>query len=327
MSEPVAVSASAAPTAIDRLIGMVRLARPLHWVKGVFVFFGPLYALADNNLRSIDLLWSAFFTFLAFGACSSACYAVNDLRDAALDRQHPRKKRRPVASGLVSTGGAIGVTVVMLALSATLLLGVTPEVRGWVGLCIAIYAVNTMTYSVYLKRVVTADVISLAMGFVLRVVAGCFAVGVAPSTFLLNVVFFLAMFLAFGKRLGERRTLGSDGAAKARAVQAGYTDEILRLSLVATAVVTLVSYAAYVLSRDAAYAWRPTWMAGAGFNLLWITLLPATYGLLRCVQLIERGRYDDPTELAFADRPFQLAGIAFVGATALLMWMRKTGQL
>lgn len=320
-------TSTSSPSAANRLLGLVRLARPHHWVKGAFVFFGPMYALADKNLRSTDLLWSAFFTFLAFGAASSACYAINDLRDAELDRQHPRKQHRPIASGLVSPAMAVGLAIAMLALSGALLLGVAADVRLWVAICIGLYAINTMAYSVFLKQIVIADVISLAMGFVLRVVAGCFAVGIGPSTFLLNVVFFLAMFLAFGKRLGERRTLGSDGAAKARGVQAGYTDDILRLAMVATAVVTLVSYAGYVLSRDNHYAWKPAWMTGAGFNLLWITLLPATYGLLRCVQLIERGRYDDPTELAYSDRPFQLAGIAFVGVTAALMWMRSTGQL
>src|SRR5690606_16191438 len=118
------------------------------------------------------------------------------------------------------------------------------------------------------------DVISLASGFVLRVLGGCAAAMVVPSSWLLNCIFFLSMFLAFGKRLGERRTLGADAAA-ARGVQSVYTDDLLRMSVVVTAVATLITYAGYVQAHEEDYR--------RGFNLLWLTMLPATYGLLRCI--------------------------------------------
>ncbi|MBL8759458.1 MAG: hypothetical protein JNK35_13635, partial [Phycisphaerae bacterium] len=143
-------------------------------------------------------------------------------------------------------------------------------------------------------------------GFVLRVLAGCAAVLVVPSTWLLNVTFFIAMFLAFGKRLGERRTMGDDAAA-ARLVQAKYTDELLRMVVVVTGVATLLTYAGYIQSQEFGFT--------RGFNLLWLTMLPATYGLLRCIVLLERGDYDDPTELAAKDRAFQVAVVVFVGLT------------
>ena len=103
---------------------------------------------------------------------------------------------------------------------------------------VAVYVANVTAYSALLKHIVIADVVSLSLGFVLRVLVGCAAVGVSPTTWLLNTTFFLAMFLAFGKRLGERRLLGGEGAALARGVQAGYTDELLRLAVVVTAVVS-----------------------------------------------------------------------------------------
>jgi 4-hydroxybenzoate polyprenyltransferase len=161
---------------------------------------------------------------------------------------------------------------------------------------------------------VIADVVCLSLGFVLRVFGGCAAVGIAPTTWLLNCTLFFAMFLAFGKRLGERRTLGADAAA-ARTVQAGYTDDLLRMAVVVTGVATLVIYAAYVQSRE---AWVKDLLAraihphGAWFNVLWLTMLPATYALLRSIVLLERGRFDDPTELAVKDRATQLAGFVFV---------------
>jgi 4-hydroxybenzoate polyprenyltransferase len=159
-----------------------------------------------------------------------------------------------------------------------------------------------------MKHVVVLDVISLAAGFVLRVLGGCAATAVVPSSFLLNVTFFVAMFLAFGKRLGERRTMGDDAAA-ARAVHGTYTDELLRMAVVVTGVATLVTYATYIEKQDAA-------LFAGRFNLLWLTMVPATYGLMRCIVLLERGDYDDPTEIAARDRAVQAAVILFAALTA-----------
>jgi decaprenyl-phosphate phosphoribosyltransferase len=302
-------------------LGLLKLLRVKQWSKGVFVMIGPVYAYADGHLPGAWSLVDAAWAMAGFALASSACYAFNDVRDAEADRQHPRKKRRPVASGVVSPGAALWLAGVLLVLSGLTLAMLPVLARLWVGGVLAVYVLNTLAYSVVLKHRVVADVMSLSMGFVLRVLAGCMAVGVGPSTYLLNVTFFLAMFLAFGKRLGERRTLGSDQATLARGVQAGYTDDTLRLAVIATAVVVLVSYAGYVLSRDADYVYT------GGFNLLWLTMLPATYGLLRCVHLVENARYDDPTELATKDRPFQLSAIGFALLTGACMWAKSAGYL
>ncbi len=302
-------------------VGLLRLLRLKQWLKGAFVLIGPAYAFADRALPGPHALWSAAWAFLAFGLASSACYAFNDVRDAPADREHPRKRLRPVARGAVSPALALGFAAGLLVLAGLAVLGVDRAAQPWVGAVLALYVLNTTAYSLLLKRRVVADVMSLSMGFVLRVLAGCMAVGVGPTTYLLNVTLFLAMFLAFGKRLGERRTLGAETATRARTVQAGYTDDSLRLALIATAVVTLVTYAGYVQSRDAHYTYT------GGFNLLWLTMLPATYGLLRCVHLVENARYDDPTELATKDRPFQLAALAFAALTGALMYARMTGHL
>lgn len=152
---------------------------------------------------------------------------------------------------------------------------------------------------------------------------GCAAVAITPTTWLLNVTFFLSMFLAFGKRLGERRTLAVAGAADDHAhaiahrpVQERYTDVLLQMAVVVTAVATLMTYAMYVQAVDADHA---TMTHRLGFNALWLTLLPATYGLLRCIVLLESGRYDDPTELAYRDRGFIVASLAFVAITAVVL--------
>ncbi len=266
-----------------------------------------MYALTDNRPVS----WLAVVaTLIAFNLASSACYVVNDLRDAEQDRAHPRKRRRPIACGEVTPRQAAlfaGVLFTLSALAAaTTVLTAHAGAASLVGAALAIYTLNVTAYSLSLKRIVILDVVSLAAGFVLRVLGGCAAASVEPSTWLLNCTFFLSMFLAFGKRLGERRTMGEAGhsATTARAVQSVYTDDILRMVVVMTAVATLVLYAGYIQARDEKYTF--------GFNLLWPTVLPATYALLRSILLVERGEYDDPTELAVHDRPFQIA-IALYG--------------
>lgn len=349
---------------------LLKLARPKQWAKCGFVLIGPMYGYADG--KTVE--WLALVgAVLAFAFAASACYVVNDLRDREADRLHPRKKRRPIASGAVSVSVAMVFALVLGAMAAASVLLVPGDAKFALACAVLIYVVNVTAYSLKLKHVVILDVICLASGFVLRVVGGCLATGVQPSPWLLNCTFFLAMFLSFGKRLGERRTMDGSGteAAAVRGVQSVYTDDLLRMSVVVTAVATLITYAGYVQdnavrfddsgtaasmassatqragntsqadsvppvvtpnqridsplassepqtapSTDAVKSPTPRARASSrhfspGLYLLWLTMLPATYGLLRCIVLLERGLYDDPTELAAGDRPFQAAVLLF----------------
>jgi decaprenyl-phosphate phosphoribosyltransferase len=312
------LSAEPSRTGVPPLIRLLRLHQ---WVKGAFVLIGPVYAGAIFS-GSGDIAVVA--ALVAFGLASSGCYIFNDMRDAEADRAHPRKRFRPIAAGQVGTGTAVGLMAALLVLS--LALPWVPMALNGVGLTrspvatlagalalsatLVLYIANTTLYSLVFKHRPIIDVMSLSLGFVLRVLGGCAAVMVEPSTWLLNVTLFLAMFLAFGKRLGERRSLG-DGATQARGVQSRYSDDLLRMVVVVTAVACLITYAGYVQAQSERYTW--------GFNLLWLTMLPATYGLLRALHLVERGEYDDPTQLAINDRPFQLASLLFAVLTVGLM--------
>ena len=295
------------PTPFD----FVRLARPTQWAKSVFVLVGPFYGLADQGLDLAPGLWRALVAAVAFSLVSSASYIGNDILDAEADRAHPRKRKRPIASGLISPRAGVLFAACLLVASAAAVLTIPePNARLWLGLIVGAYLGNVTIYSLFLKNHVIADVISLSLGFVLRVFAGCAAVGITPSVWLLNCTLFLAMFLAFGKRLGERRTLGPE-AGTARRVQSAYTDDLLRMAVVVTGVAALMGYTIYVETQDAYVL---------GFNLLWLTVLPATYVLLRVVVVIEQGRYDDPTELAVHDRGFQAGALVFALITGFLIW-------
>jgi decaprenyl-phosphate phosphoribosyltransferase len=272
-----------------------------------------------QEARGLETLVSGFLAAGAFALASSACYVVNDLLDAEQDRAHPRKRLRPIASGAVTKAQARWFAAALIVAAAALLAALPAAVWLAVSLVVGAYVANVWAYSLKLKHIVIADVMSLALGFVLRMLGGCAAVEIAPTSWLLNCTFFLAMFLAFGKRLGERRTMGLD-AATVRGVHAAYTDDLLRMAVVVTGVATLITYAGYVQFRadENTHVVPPF---HAGINMLWFTMVPATYALLRSIVLLERGTYDDPTELVVKDWPMKIAaGLFALLSAAVLTW-------
>lgn len=298
-------------------LALLRLIRPHQWIKSAFVVLGPLYGLRDiARDKWPHVIEQALIAAAVFALASSACYIFNDLKDAESDRNHPRKRNRPIASGAVSPTLALAMMAALLASAGGLSILLTSATRAGTLVLVGLYVANVLLYSSRLKHVAIADVLSLSLGFVLRVVGGCVACAIMPSTWLLNCTLFLAMFLAFSKRLGERRTAAAAGydASAARSVQSQYTDDLLRMSVVVTSVAALITYAFYIQSREAQFNFA-TALIPAGINWLWISLLPATFALLRSMVLIERGTFDDPTEMFLKDRPLALSAILFVVVT------------
>jgi decaprenyl-phosphate phosphoribosyltransferase len=313
------------PTRPPIPLSLIKLARPWQWGKSVFVLIGPFYGYrqlvgappAGEGQLPEQVITSALIAAGAFALVSSGCYVVNDSLDYRADQLHPRKRNRPIAAGHVSLPTAWVFSLVLFALGAACVLALPESVRIVVALCLSLYAANVLTYSSFLKHRIIADVMSLSLGFVLRMIGGCAAVAISPTAWLLNVTLFLSMFLAFGKRLGERRTLaGTTGEAGAhRPVQALYTDTLLQMMVVVTAVITLMTYALYI--KDHA----PGGETGQTIiPWLWLTLLPATYALLRCIVLLEKGVYDDPTEVAIKDRGIKVAAVVFIAMTVWAMF-------
>ncbi|MFG0300228.1 MAG: UbiA family prenyltransferase [Phycisphaerales bacterium JB047] len=324
------IAPSAQPPSGGVLVGLIRLMRLHQWSKGIFVLIGPLFALSDGKLQTMprsELAIAVCTTFLGFCLAASGCYIFNDIADVERDKAHPRKCKRPLASGQVPLGIARIFGIMLLIVSLASVLGVPSELRYWVLGLLILYIANVMLYSGGLKHIVIVDVLCLSSGFVIRVLGGCAAVGITPSTWLLNATLFLSMFLAFGKRLGERRHMGSDEAAMAaRDVQQHYTDQMLRMFVVVTGVATLLTYISYVQSRHDDFVYTFATRQGSidesfGFNLMWVTVAPATLALLRTITLLMRGRYDDPTEIALKDNMVRLAGLVFVASTVIVLWI------
>jgi len=278
--------------------------RPRQWVKQLFVLAPLVFA---KELFAIEPVARSVAGFFAFSLLASAVYVLNDLVDVEADRAHPIKRSRPIASGEVpepAARRAFGVLVV-LALSLGALLA-------WqFALAAAAYLVLNIAYSLRLKQIAYLDVLCIAAGFELRVVAGSYAAAVPPSIYLLVVTLLLALFLGFGKRMHELVAQG--GEVKTRSVLAHYSRRTLTALLYVTALATTATYAVYTLD--------PATRATFGTSYLVVTTAFTLFGVLRFLHLVRRdARSDSPTEEMLRDKPFLANLVLWVVAVVVVIY-------
>jgi 4-hydroxybenzoate polyprenyltransferase len=268
------------------LTALVVSIRPRQWVKNLFVFAGVIFS---HKLFTADA-GAALEAFAVFCALSGGVYLLNDVADRVRDREHPEKRLRPIASGALSVraaGAAAGV-LVLCGLAASATLGV-PFL-----LTAAAYIVLLALYSVWLKHLVILDVLTVALGFVLRAVAGAVAVDVEISGWLLICTVLIALFLALGKRRHEYLTLDAD-AARHRPILAEYSAALLDQMIAVVTASTVTAYALYTMS--------PETVAKFGTRLLPVTLPFVLYGIFRYLYLLYRRQLGgNPSELFLSDR-------------------------
>lgn len=181
--------------------GLFRLLRPRQWTKSMVCFAGAFFG---GHFLEFHIASRAVLTAMSFCAASSFVYIINDILDRDRDRSHPRKKARPIASGLVSVPQALMLAAVVLVIAISLGASLGAGVLGVLG----IYALLNVCYSSFLKNLSLVDATVVALGFILRIYAGTLAVAVSPSAWILLCTFFLALFLAFGKRRAEINAAG-----------------------------------------------------------------------------------------------------------------------
>lgn len=263
--------------------------RPHHWLKNGFVYLPIFFAARfdDSNAWGQTTLVFALFCMAA-----SATYIVNDLLDRGADRHHPTKRLRPIASGKVTVTVALATAIALFALA----LGGGCVMSPIVGAILAGYIALHLTYSYALKHIVIVDLLAIAIGFNLRVAAGGVAAGVIISPWLTALTFLVALLLATGKRRQELVAIGNNAARKVLdAYNLAFVDRAINL-LLATI------FAAYLI-----YSFQPEHPAAFMYSVV-----PATYGLLRYAWLLGTNiTVEGPTELLLADRPLQLAGLAW----------------
>jgi len=294
---------TAAPAAAGSLSALVRTLRPKQWVKNLFVA-APL--VFSRHLEEPVYLIRTALAVLAFCALSGAVYAFNDVRDAEADRLHPTKRHRPIAARELSERGA-------LLWSAVLALGALGGclVLSWKLAALAAgYLIQNVAYTLKLKQVAFVDVLLIASGFILRVLAGAAAINVPASHWLLVCTALLATLLGFGKRAHElawAERSGSDGAT--RAALAGYTLRVLKIAMLALAPLTCAAFVAYTIDgRTVAFFGSDRLVYSAPFVGL---------GIVRFLLLALWWPKDDPPTEAMLRDPWFLLTLAGAAGTML----------
>ncbi len=280
-------------------LGLFLSLRPSQWTKNLFVFFGLLFGQRLLDPRAI---WQSSCAFAIFCVLSGVVYLVNDVADREADRQHPLKRFRPIASGVVSpaTALALAATLTVVALVAAWWL------RPAFAAVAATYVGLLALYSGPLKHVVIIDVLTIAIGFVLRAAGGAVAIDVPISHWLLILTILLALFLALAKRRHELVLL-ADGATSHRPILGEYSPYLLDQMIAVVTASTVISYVMYTVSPETVQKFNTDYLG--------LTLPFPLYGIFRYLYLVhQKEGGGSPSDMLLNDRPLLLC-VALWGLT------------
>jgi len=292
------------------IVALLQSLRPKQWTKNLLLFVGVLFS---QQAARGEFLLRAGAGFLAFSLLSGLVYLLNDLRDLEADRLHPKKKNRAIASGRLPVAVAWGAMVPLGAVVIALSWWLGPRFAAVAGF----YFVMNLAYSLGLKKQLLIDVFIIALGFVLRAIAGVELLQpVSPDTaispWLLVCTFFGALFIALGKRRREIENAGND-AGQQRAVLHHYSARLLDGLLLVTASSSLMSYALYTI-------WPATVEKFHTERLLY-TVPFVAYGIFRYLHLLHvSADTEDPSQVLLTDRPLAATVVIYLVAVVLVLY-------
>ena len=273
-------------------LALVKLLRPHQWLKNGFVLAGLLFSQLWSNTVFVERVLLAF---AAFCCASSLVYLFNDWHDRKQDMLHPTKKNRPFASGAVSAPAGLALAALLLAGAGWLAMG-NPVLLA----LLAIYVLLNLAYTLRLKTVPVVDVFIIASGFMLRLLAGTVAVGIAPSHWLLLTGMFVALFLGFAKRKAE----SFHALASQRAVLSHYPPALLDTFIAMTMTAMLITYCLFAISAES--------QSRHGERLIYTAPL-VIFAMLRYTYQVHRGRGEDVARELLRDPWIVVTGLCWVG--------------
>jgi 4-hydroxybenzoate polyprenyltransferase len=274
---------------------IIKLIRPHQYIKNLFIFM-PMFFVGKIN--DVDLLLSAFIAFLAFSATASAIYILNDYLDINEDRQHPKKKNRPLASGAITKEAAIYLIGIFIFIGFILMSGLSLKATAILGL----YVVLNIGYSFYLKHIAILDVTIIAIGFVLRILVGAAATGITPSMWIIIMTFLLALFLALAKRQKMRKVID------------GYNLQLIDSAMSIMASVVIVAYILYTTSSSVAQRLHSEY--------IYFTALFVILGIMRYLQItFVENDSGSPTMLILKDKFIQFTVVGWASTFAWIIYI------
>ncbi|MBM3427196.1 MAG: hypothetical protein FJX95_00270 [Bacteroidetes bacterium] len=289
---------------------LLELLRVKSWIKNGFIFLPLVFSL---NLLHLDLVSRAAIACIAFSLACSFIYVINDWVDAEKDLLHPRKKLRPIPSGKISKNNALVIALVTLIGSCTLIF-FSQLPNAFIAI-LGIYVLLNLAYSFVLKRINIIEFFVVAVNFVFRVLAGCYVIAVNPTSWILVVSFFLALFLILIKRKSELVML-ENGAQAHRAVLANYSQELLDKFIFIVATITITAYLLYTMDVKVQAALHTDKIL---YSSIFVVL-----GIFRFIQLSQFKAFDgegDPTTLLFKDRFTQINLILWMSSLIVILYV------
>lgn len=284
----------------------LKLLRPQHYVKNAFVLM-PLFFAGD--IAHPSELGASLIAFVAFSLVASAVYIINDARDVKQDRLHPEKCLRPLASGKIPMRQAIIAVFALIAgASAISLLLLNAQAT----ILLAVYLAMNIAYSFGLKSIAILDISMVATGFVLRLLVGATAAGIALSHWIIIMTFLLALFLALAKRRDDVQLFLAHGDKTRKAVD-GYSLEVVNHGMSILAAVVIVAYLMYCTAPEVQAQWQAPWLYTTG---VWVVL-----GVMRYLQIthIEENS-GNPTKIMLKDRFVQLTVVGWLASFAAIIY-------
>lgn len=286
------------------------LARPSQWLKNFFILLPMFFG---GELFDAQAALQCALAFAAFCLIASSVYCYNDIIDAADDRHHPYKCKRPVASGAVSPRRAYAMMAALAALAGGITFLLDDDVRTNVQFTILVYYVMNLSYCSKLKQFAIIDVCIVAFGFVLRVLAGGFAGEVEPSKWIVLMTFLLTLFMSLAKRRDDVLRMNQTGE-KPRRNTNRYNLTFINEAITVTATVTLVCYIMYTVSPEVSSRFDTPY--------LYLTSIFVLLGLLRYMQItIVDEKSGDPTKILLTDHFTQAVVAAWILSFVVMIYI------
>lgn len=290
----------------------LKLLRVEQWVKNFFVFI-PLFF--SGNITNTDLFLKSIFAFFVFSFAASMIYIINDYSDIESDKKHPEKKKRPLASGAISKTTALVFFVGLLIANVGLILFCQEYFSQnlWKFFTIIIaYFVMNLAYTFKLKHVAIIDVCIIAIGFVLRVLAGGYATGIIVSQWAVLLTFVLALVLALGKRRGE--LINAQISGKTRKSLDGYNVQFADIALAVSCTLAIVCYVMFTLSPEIQHRFH---------ERVFYTVIFVVFAFLRYLQqTLVYNRTESPTKIVYKDRYIQMTLLLWVVVFLLQIYFK-----
>jgi decaprenyl-phosphate phosphoribosyltransferase len=279
------------------IVGVVKAMRPRQWVKNVLVLAAPLAASGHGHRYDYGQLGiQVSVAFVVFSLAASAVYLVNDVRDVEADREHPTKRFRPIAAGLVPEWLAYTLAVVLAAASLGLAWRLTPNLA----VVMVVYIGMQLGYCFGLKHQAVMDICIVSSAYLLRAIAGGAATGIHLTQWFLLVMAFGSLFMVAGKRYAELQLAERTGAAIRKALES-YTSTYLRFVWTLSATAVVMCYGLWAFERDHGSA---GWFA--------VSMVPFTIAILRYAVDVDGGLAGEPEEIALRDRVLQMLFVVWI---------------